>query len=470
MLSLSRAFLDQGDGERWHALNRRAVNMLTSDTDPLVASRAHGAFAFSAMNVDDTATAPESVRRALELAGDRLTVERAYALGAQALLNSINGRYAATIEAADRAIEASQAVAAVDAHLLDLMFKGDALLQLGHPREACAMAEQAVEIARSAGLPGSALDTVRLLAYRLMDSGDVDRAADVARAGLQEGLTTGLAVAGALCGEALATVLIWRGELDGAEAALGQLDDLGMADRLTEDPWWQLRTLLALARGDVDSVVDVIPAHAMDPSATGPPPDADDSLRQFHVALMREDESLGLELARVYMRRVASSDSSPEAGCASRVGFEILCRVPSDASAPELRAQAEGLLRQGREGLTDEWRATYHGVQLALAEAYAARAAGESAVEQFRVASDLAAAFGAFFALEPRLDLAQELLAHGGRDEARELLVDCWTAAHGMGAHGLERRAFRLATRSPGPAPGEGSDRGIAEPADAAGA
>ncbi len=258
------------------------------------------------MNVDDTATAPESVRRALELAGDRLTVERAYALGAQALLNSINGRYAATIEAADRAIEASRAVAAVDAHLLDLMFKGDALLQLGHPREACEMAEQAVEIARSAGLPGSALDTVRLLAYRLRDSGDVDRAADVARAGLQEGLTTGLAVAGALCGEALATVLIWRGELDGAEAALGQLDDLGMADRLTEDPWWQLRTSLALARGDVDSVAEVIPADAMDPSATGPPPDADDSLRQFHVALMREDESLGLEMARVYMRSCGS--------------------------------------------------------------------------------------------------------------------------------------------------------------------
>ena len=95
--------------------------------------------------------------------------------------------------------------------------------------------------------------------------------------------------------------------------------------------------------------------------------------------------------------------------------------------------------------LTDEWRGSTSGVQLALAEAYAARVAGESAVEQFRVAVDLAAPFGAFFALEPRLDLAQELLAHGGRDEGRELLVDCWTAAHEMGAHGLERRAVRLA-------------------------
>ena len=92
----------------------------------------------------------------------------------------------------------------------------------------------------------------------------------------------------------------------------------------------------------------------------------------------------------------------------------------------------------------------YHGVQLALAEAYAARVAGEPAIVQFREATALAEPFGAFFALEPRLDLAQELLAHGGRDEGRELLVDCWTAAHEMGAGGLERRAFRLATRAPG--------------------
>ena len=95
-----------------------------------------------------------------------------------------------------------------------------------------------------------------------------------------------------------------------------------------------------------------------------------------------------------------------------------------------------------------------------MAEAYAARVAGESAVEQFRVAADLAEPFGAFFALEPRLDLAQELLAHGGRDEGRELLVDCWTAAHEMGAHGLERRAVRLATRTRVPLPETAASEG----------
>ena len=113
-----------------------------------------------------------------------------------------------------------------------------------------------------------------------------------------------------------------------------------------------------------------------------------------------------------------------------------------------------------RRGLTDEWRPTYHGVQLALAEAYAARYAGEPAVDQFRAATALAEPFGAYFALEPRLNLATELLAHGGRDEGRELLVECWSAAHDMGAHDLERRALRLATRTRVPLPGSATREG----------
>jgi DNA-binding CsgD family transcriptional regulator len=117
-------------------------------------------------------------------------------------------------------------------------------------------------------------------------------------------------------------------------------------------------------------------------------------------------------------------------------------------------------LAWARGGLTDEWRPTYHGVQLALAEAYAARYAGEPAVAQFRVATSLAEPFGAYFALEPCLNLATELLAHGGRDEGRELLVDCWSTAHAMGAHDLERRALRLATRTRIPLPQSGAREG----------
>ena len=85
---------------------------------------------------------------------------------------------------------------------------------------------------------------------------------------------------------------------------------------------------------------------------------------------------------------------------------------------------------------------------------------GSRAVARFRGATSLAEPFGAYFALEPRLDLATELLAHSSRDEGRELLVACWSTAHGLGAHDLERRAVRLAARTrvplPRPTPREG--------------
>jgi DNA-binding NarL/FixJ family response regulator len=85
---------------------------------------------------------------------------------------------------------------------------------------------------------------------------------------------------------------------------------------------------------------------------------------------------------------------------------------------------------------------------------------GRSGIEEFRIAVDLAEPFGAFFVLEPRLELAQELLTHGGRDEGRELLADCWTAAHEMGARGMERRAAKLATRTRVPLPESGTREG----------
>ncbi|HEX3221145.1 MAG TPA: LuxR C-terminal-related transcriptional regulator [Nocardioides sp.] len=109
-------------------------------------------------------------------------------------------------------------------------------------------------------------------------------------------------------------------------------------------------------------------------------------------------------------------------------------------------------LALARGGL-DEWRPTSYGFQLALAEAHAARFAGESAVAQFRAAVGLAERLCAYMALEPRLDLAMEPLEHGGRDEGRQVLVECWSAVRGMGAQALERRAVRLATRTRVPLP-----------------
>jgi ATP/maltotriose-dependent transcriptional regulator MalT len=451
VVSLARAACDQGDDQRWHALNRRAVDLLQPDTAPRVASRALFSFAYSALNVDDTASAPEAVRLALEYAGESPTEERAYALGALALLHVVEGRFADALAAANQAAEAAEAVGAVDALLLDLMFKSLALIYLGHVRESCDVAEAAVAVARGAGMPASAVDQLRLLAFRLLDAGQVERGVSVAQAGRREGLEAGLAIPAAWCGEALATAFIWAGRLEEAERLLAQLGGLGLA----QDPWWETRADLALARGDAEGAARALSNGAGAERPAGPPPLEDEALRRLRISALVEDTAACLKMAGSYLSQIEDSDSALLAAAAARIGFQALVGVQTDSDprVAVVHDQATRQLARARAGLTDEWRPTYYGVQLALAEGYAARLAGESAIEQFRDAAQLTAPFGAYFALEARLELAQELLAHGGRDEGRELLVQCWTQANQMGARAHERQAARLATRSRVPLP-----------------
>ena len=81
-------------------------------------------------------------------------------------------------------------------------------------------------------------------------------------------------------------------------------------------------------------------------------------------------------------------------------------------------------------------------------------------MEEFRAASDLAAGFGGYLELEAGLELSRELLAHGSRDDGRELLVECWARAQAMGAREVERRAFLLANRTRVPLPTNGPGTG----------
>jgi ATP/maltotriose-dependent transcriptional regulator MalT len=455
--SLAGAVLGQGDGERWHALNRRAVDMLEPDTDPLVACQTHAALAFSALNIDDTADAPEAVRLALEYAGESPSEERAYALGAQTLLHCVNGRFAATLAAADRAIEAAQEVGADRAFLLDQMFKSEALLCLGRIDEACELAERRVEVARSLGWPGEALYCVQILVSRLLYAGRVQEAGSVARAGRQEGLRAGLAAPAAHCGAALLQALIWGGHLDDAEHLLSELGDLGL-----DDPWGEERADLALARGGVASVQGSLPPRWNEVPPTGPPLEPFEVLSVFQIAAQADDRARCLRTAGYFLSLVESWDSPLLAAAAARIGFQALTLAgsPPEPRISVLRNEALRELDRAEKGLTDEWRPTYFGVQLALAEGYAAREAGRSGISHFREAARLSGPFGDFFALEPRLELAQELLARGSREEGRELLVDCWSAARNMGAAGLERRAARLATRARVPLPESASTDG----------
>ena len=186
-------------------------------------------------------------------------------------------------------------------------------------------------------------------------------------------------------------------------------------------------------------------------------------VRQVRLAALLDDAQAALVAATSYLVQLESCDSPLFAGVAARVGFQALALVGSmqGTRVDDLRDLATRQRERARAGLSDEWSGGYYGVQLALAEGYAARVGGDGPRSRSSGSQPhLSEPFGAFFALEPRLDLAQELLAHGGRDEGKELLVECWTAAHEMGARGLEQRAFRLATRSRVPLPESATSEG----------
>jgi DNA-binding CsgD family transcriptional regulator len=186
-----------------------------------------------------------------------------------------------------------------------------------------------------------------------------------------------------------------------------------------------------------------------------------DVLRVVRTAGLRGDQTACFTTAAAYLDLVEAGDSPMLAACAARIGLEVLDRLgTADDSTRPLRDRAAAQLARARAGVTEEWAPTYWGEQLLLAEAHAARVDDRPAIDEFREAADGAEPFGAYFALEPRLELAQELLAHGGRDEGRELLVECWVAAHEMGAGGLERRASRLARRTRVPLPVSESSEG----------
>ncbi len=449
---------DQGDNERWHTLVRSAVDMVGPDTDPLLASRVYSALAACSFHTEDTIGAEEAIRRAVEYAGDSPTEELARALGAQAEFFNRHDHFGESVVAAERAADAARIAGCVEPRVDAVMVRALSLGYLGHIGEALAGLEQAIVLAREAGLVGEALDTTMYLAVQYMEAGQLDRGLSLASEGFDEGRALGLPMQGVMCGDAMLMGLLWQGRLGEAEQRLEEIGELGVPT----SRWHCPDAELLLARGDARGAAPLVREAAAETQKASRQPEDTDVLTELELAAMLDDPQQALEKAGSFLSKLDECDSPLVAAAAARIGFQALCfgRSTPWAQADELRDLAAGQLALARDGLTDAWRSTYHGVQLALAEAYATRLAGEPAVAQFREATELAEPFGAYFALEPRLNLAEELLAHSGRDEGRELLVDCWSTAHDMGAHDVERRAARLATRTRVPLPGAAVGRG----------
>jgi DNA-binding CsgD family transcriptional regulator len=449
VVHLAEAASEQMNDVRCRTLLLAAVDMLGSDPDRLLASRVFSAL-FPYVYRGDAIGKQEAIRLAIEFAGDTPSEELARAWNAQALYLFRSCHFAASADAAQQAMDVARTAGCVEAEVDALFWRSLARFYLGHIADALAGLERVEARGRSAGRVGQVLggDPVTY-----MEAGQVGRGLSLANEGFEEGMALGLRVQAAECGGTALLALLWLGRLDEAERRLEELEALGLP--AVNGRWHPPRVELLLARGDTDAATPLVHQLATLSRDVGRNPWATEVLTELMLAAMLDDQPGALDTAASYLAQIDDTDSPLISAAAARIGFQALClsRSAPGVGAGELRERAASQLENGQAGLTDEWRPTYYGVQLALAEAYSARYAQESAVAQFRTATSLAKPFGAYFALEPHLDLAAELLAHGGRDEGRELLVACWSTAHDLGAHDLERRTVNLATRTRVPLP-----------------
>jgi DNA-binding CsgD family transcriptional regulator len=166
----------------------------------------------------------------------------------------------------------SSAEAAGDDHVVRraLTNLSDALCGIGRHREAIEMAERALEVAARLGLMRtySPMPMANIADARI-HLGDLEGAEEVLAPTIED---TGLGVAGV--GVLAATVAMLRGDLDAAEELLRDTRAAqGSARRQPQDalPDVQLRSAIALTRGDAAGALEIALTELRAPVATGYP-------------------------------------------------------------------------------------------------------------------------------------------------------------------------------------------------------
>jgi DNA-binding CsgD family transcriptional regulator/tetratricopeptide (TPR) repeat protein len=448
MVLMAETASDRGDSDRAHALAREALARIGPDTPSLTASRVYSSLGkclrFDAVEL----TEEEAVTRAVALAGTDPTEELARALMGHCYYRMRRQRWTEALSDARSAVEVSREAGVPRTTVEALRQCGLVSLYLGRIGDTIAFFQEGVNEARTAGRWGDAVFETGNLAWALMADGQVDRGAELARSGLEEGVALGLPAAAAFCVEQLVNLVTWQGRFDESDELLDRAGELGAPPHRRRA--MRMEVLAARGRGD-EALALTEETMAYDHAANASP---DELLVDAEVSCfaMVGEPDRAVAAAREFLVYLDEADSESPVlrACAAYSGFRAvdLTMAPSTPEREEVRELAAAALSAAADAGTERWRASLYGVRLAMAEGLAARQHGVPAIDEFRAAVAVAETYGSFLALDAVVELARELLAHGARDEGRELLVDCWSRARAMGAGELERRAFRLATRT----------------------
>ncbi len=454
---LSRLHKGENNEQRSLRLIREALSELGPDSDPLLVSRVHAAYAEMCHELDDFLGQREAVRVALEAAEGAPTEELARALLATAWVHSDTGAVRTGIPLLERALGVArsldEAPTRVEVEVVSCL--GATLVELGEITAGLARLEEAARVAEGQGLRALALESDTERSFDLMMAGRTARGVDLAARTRERALALGLTAQAAFAGEQLVDEARLSGRFDEADLLLEQV-------RSEDFPVWRWRCMradLLLARGDL------APAAALERETialleeVAPSGDPFHFVRQVDLfGALGDIDTVLAALAR-FFGDTPDADSPMTLALCARGGYAALtyARAAGRDVAPELVADcAERLARAGQLMTTEGW-SDLRGAELRLAVALARELAGEESVAQWRAAEESARPFGAFHVLRPQLGLAAALLGAGERDEGRSLVTEVWQSARTIGARWFEPEAARVARRNRVTLPGEGA-------------
>jgi DNA-binding CsgD family transcriptional regulator len=327
---------------------------------------------------------------------------------------------------------------------------------LGRCGQAVEAFRTAAAVAARAGDTGASVEASNEAATLLVLAGRPEDGIALARTNRLEAARAGLPDLESFAGEVELHALVLRGRLTAAEGLLDQLRTTGVRDF----KYRELAAELALALGDIDAArahddwtislledIDFIPIEEV-------------AVRRAAIYTAVGDAEREAHWATRFLAATSASDSPLFAAIGTYLGLRSLTRPPASSDVASLRAGTERALRLAEAGWSSSWDGTWYAAYLGFARAYAARRAGRPAVEEWTEGVERAAPIGAYLALQPRLELAAELLRAGDRGPGREQLVEVWLDAREMGAGWYERQAAATATRWRVPLPKEGEAAG----------
>ncbi len=449
----ARVLANEGRGV--NPLLERAVALLEPDGDPLAACRVLTAVGAHWVDVPGLPSRREALDRAVSLAGATPSRELAEALIASAFHGCRVGHYAEALGFATRGLDVARAIGADDLVSEALWELTEPLWCLGQCSESLELHRQAVREAERADELGTALEASGELAWYLYLYGSADEALEIARRVREAATRAGLLRSVAFGAEQEVEILVGQGHFAEAEALF---EAYCVATKLEFRLRWT-RCLLRIVRGDMRGALAIEEAAFAD-HANGPGVQHSPRLIQICEAL--PDPARALSAAEAMMDKVGSSDSPLEHALAADYAYRALALAASSRTHPTTRLlqAARASLDLARSQACDDWTITQYGMHLFIAEALEARLSGRSGIPPWRQAVEVAARFGRYTSLRPRLELAKAQLEHGERDAGKDLLAAVWHEAHTMGAGWLETQAALAAKRFRVPLPLAGDKPG----------